>query len=203
MSTPHEQGAPKLRPPGAGIPRWQAVLARRVLLPLYIARHPWDAVPELLRAQARELATEFERELAAGGVERLRRRVLIPPTPGLEDDSRYWSLVMIPDHLRRVNARLIEVVRSLAAGAALPEGPTAIADFKPNPGAGPEVVAEYLTVTDELARTIAGAPASARASRGTVAHPWFGELVVRQWVPFGAMHQGIHRRQWGLIRARL
>ncbi len=195
--------APKLRPPGAGIPRWQAVLARRVLLPIYVARHPWDTVPELLRTQARDLATEFERELKAGGAERVQRRVLIPAMPGLEDDSRYWSLAMIPDHLRRVNARLVEVVRSLANDRPLPDGPNAIAEFKPDPGAGPGAIAPYLEATEELARAIAQAPAGARASTGTVPHPWFGPLVLRQWVPFGAMHQGIHRRQWDQIRARL
>ncbi len=193
---------PTLKPPGAGIPRIQVVVAKNILLPLFMVRNPWDSVPGALRLDADRFIAEFDRERSVAE-ERVTRRVLIPPTAGLEDDSRYWSLAMTLDHLRRVNARMIEVVDSLVSGSPLPEGPNEIVDFKPDPKVGADVAARYRATTTELAARIERAPKSARAAKGTVHHPWFGPLTVRQWVPFTAMHQRIHATQWRRIRARL
>lgn len=197
MNTP-----PKLKPPGAGIPRIQVFVAKNILVPLFMRRNPWDSVPATLTSGADRLFAEFEEERRREE-ERVTRRVLIPPTAGLEDDSRYWSLAMVLDHLRRVNARMIEVIDSLIAATPLPEGPSAIVDFKPNAAAGAEIASAYRSTTAELAAMIESAPASARSAAGTVPHPWFGPLTVRQWVPFTAMHERIHATQWKRIRARL
>lgn len=193
---------PTLAHPGAGIPREQIFVAKNILLPLYRLTHPWKSIPALLRTQCEHLLTDFAIEHRTSP-ERITRRVLIPPTPGLEDNSRDYSLAMVLDHLRRVNARMIEIVASLASSRPLPEGPNQIADFKPDPGVTAAIAEPYRAVTQTLATTIANLPASARRATGTVPHPWFGPLTLATWVPFVAMHQGIHIRQFTRIRNRL
>lgn len=191
-----------LAPPGAGIAREQILVAKHILLPLYRLTHPWNSIPALLRAQCDQLLSDFTAELRTDP-ERTTRRVLIPPTPGLEDNSRDYSLAMVLDHLRRINTRMIEVVTSLASSQPLPQGPDRIADFKPDPGVTAAVAEPYRAVTHALADFIAALPTAARRATGTVPHPWFGPLTLAQWVPFIAMHQGIHIRQWKRICARL
>jgi hypothetical protein len=190
---------PRLKPPGAGIPAYQRVVAKTILIPLYLRRHPWDSIPPLLERQTDAFARDFERERARGGDARLTKRVLIKPAPGLEDDSRYWSLAMVIDHLRRVNARMIEVITALTTASPLPDGPTLIPDFKPDPASASGVLAPYRETTARLARLIAATPPEARNAPGTAPHPWFGPLTVRTWAPFCAMHQGIHATQWERI----
>jgi hypothetical protein len=193
---------PTLAPPGAGIPREQIFVAKNILLPLYRLTHPWNSIPALLRTQCEQLLTDFAVEHLASP-ERAVRRVLIPPTPGLEDNSRDYSLAMVLDHLRRVNVRMIEVVTSLASSQPLPEGPSQIADFKPDPAITAAIAEPYRAVTHSLADTIAALPTTARRARGAVPHPWFGPLTLAQWPQFIAMHQAIHIRQFARIRARL
>jgi len=194
---------PKLKPPGAGIPAYQRLVARTILIPLFLRRHPWDSIPGMLERDAEAFARDLSREREKGGEARLTERVLIKPTPGLEDDSRYWSLAMVIDHLRRVNARMIEVVTSLTTNTPLPEGPTVIADFKPDPASNSRALEPYRNVTAQLAGVIEKTPPEARRATGTVPHPWFGPLTVRTWAPFGAMHQRIHGKQWERIIAGL
>lgn len=201
MPTP-PANSPTLAPPGAGIAREQIFVAKHILLPLYRLTHPWNSIPALLRTQCDQLLTDLATEERTSP-ERTTRRVLIPPTPGLEDNSRFYSLAMVLDHLRRVNMRMIEVVTALASSQPLSDGPNQIADFKPDPGVTAAIAEPYRAVTQSLATTIAHLPSSARRASGSIPHPWFGPLTLAQWVPFIAMHQGIHIRQFARIRARL
>lgn len=190
---------PKLKAPGAGIPGYQRFVAKTILIPLFLRNHPWDSIPGMLERDAEMFAGDFERERAKGGEARLTQRVLIKPTPGLEDDSRFYSLGMVIDHLRRVNARMIEVVTALTTDTPLADGPNRIEEFKPDPVSGSRALAPYRETTSRLARLIAETPVEARSNAGTVPHPWFGPLTVRTWGPFSAMHQQIHAKQWRRI----
>ena len=85
-----ESAPPRLAPPGAGVPVWQRLCGKHVLLPLWRRRHGWDAVPAALEEQGRRLI-----DRAAGiNAARLARRVLVPRQIGLEDSSRWYSWAM-------------------------------------------------------------------------------------------------------------
>jgi hypothetical protein len=89
---------PQLAAPGAGLPKSERVVANFMIR--------WKA-DHTTREQA---AACFAAERAAilsllqGHDEvALSQPVLIKRLPGLEDSSRYWSLLMVVDHLRIVN----------------------------------------------------------------------------------------------------
>ncbi|MDX2114276.1 MAG: DinB family protein [Planctomycetota bacterium] len=189
---------PALRPPGSGISWIERLVARRVMLPMSMRRVPWRRTGAAVREGARAFSSLCER---AGG-ERLTRRVLIPPTKGLEDDSRFWSLAMVADHLRRVDVRVLEAVGALAAGLPVPTGPSAIVDFKPDPASGPEQIRQYLAQLERLEAFFARTQEPG-TKKGTFPHPWFGPLNARQWAAFLPIHQSLHLTQARRIVDRL
>jgi len=191
-----------LAPPGAGLPRPQLLLAKHLLRPLYARAHPIPSIPPLLKQQCDFFCNDFA-ALAHSNSSQLTQRVLIPPTLGLEDHSRDYSLAMVLHHLLLVNARLIEIFTSLSSSTPLPQGPSTITDFKPDPDITPDVAPQYHHATQQLADTISAIPRASLSSRATIPHPWFGPLTLRQWIPFSALHQSVHTRQWRRIRARL
>jgi DinB superfamily len=122
----------------------------------------------------------------------LEKRVLIARPPGLEDSSRYWSVLMTLDHLRIVNLALVRIISSLAAGK-VPEGRASTADVKPDPDVTAAVVREYDNSCDAVSEALA-------ATRGlkTLAcftHPWFGPLDLSAWHALAGTHLAIHRVQ--------
>lgn len=142
------------------------------------------------------------RGIAAGcSPAQLTARTLIPPTRGLEDDSRFWSLCMIPDHLRRVNSRVVECLHALAQDRPIPDGPNAIVDFKPDPAADASAFDAFEDQLRDTADFFAANPSP--APRGTFPHPWFGPLTSRQWAAFLPIHQSLHLEQARRIAERL
>lgn len=188
---------PPLRPPGSGIPWIERFVARRILLPLGTRRVPFSATPAAMAAQARTL-----RSIASAfSPAQLTTRILIPPTRGLEDDSRFWSLCMVPDHLRRVNTRVVECLYALAQDRPIPDGPNAIVDFKPDPAADPSAFDAYERQHRDATAFFAAHPSP--APRGSFPHPWFGPLTSRQWAAFLPIHQSLHLEQARRIAQRL
>src|SRR5687768_11192069 len=109
MTTTASPDAPRLEPPGAGLPGIELLIAKAI----FTVRR-WTGTPAAFTAQ-------FEREqraiagLYAGRDEaRLARQVLIPRLPGLEDSSRFWSVYMTLEHLRIVNEAITQVIGALA-----------------------------------------------------------------------------------------
>ncbi len=193
---------PSLAPPGAGLPLPKLLLAKHLLRPLYARAHPIPSIPSLLKQQCDFFCNDFA-ALAQSNPTQLTQRVLIPPTLGLEDNSRFYSLAMVLHHLLLVNTRLIEIFTALSTSTPLPQGPSTITDFKPDPNITPDVAPQYHDTTHQLADTISAIPRAALSSRATIPHPWFGPLTLPQWIPFSALHQQVHTRQWRRIRARL
>lgn len=192
----------RLAPPGSGIPLYQRLAAKFVVVPLWRARLPWEGVAPRMRAQADELDA-IAAEARRRGPGATRTRVLIPPTRGLEDDSRYWSLAMVADHLARVNRAAAGVIAALTGPGEAPRPPeTRIVDYKPDPASDDAAFAAVRASIDAVARALAeGEPR--RGSRATHAHPWFGPLDVRTWAVFPAMHQALHLAQARRIASRL
>jgi len=187
MSPSNPPTAPRLEPPGAGVP--------------VIERLVGGLVVSLRRrfGSAASIAARFEAERRAISLlcqgqddEALGDRVLIPRLRGLEDSSRYWSVWMTLDHLRIVNEAITGAVRELMAGG-VPPGVASTAAVKPREGVGAEVAVAYESSCAGLVSLFMGG----RSLRTTCryAHPWFGPLDGSGWCVLSAMHMGIHRRQ--------
>lgn len=186
---------PTLAPPGAGIPAIERIVGRAI-----VAIRRWGGSRERFSA-------EFARERASieglySPLNNLTRgvRVLIPRLRGLEDSSRYWSVLMTLDHLRIVNTQIAGVIMSLVEGV-VPPGKASTAAVKPDPDVGPGVIETYEASCDQFLDLIASCTNLDSPVR--YAHPWFGPLNAAGWHAMAAMHMGIHRAQINSILKQL
>ncbi|NJM36594.1 MAG: DinB family protein [Akkermansiaceae bacterium] len=130
----------------------------------------------------------------------LSQPVLIKRLPGLEDSSRYWSLLMVADHLRIVNRDITEVIVSLCAGQR-PAREASIAGVKPSPLATQAVIGEFEQGCRDFASTVAALPDLKTDLK--FAHPWFGPMDAATWHFMVGFHMQLHHKQMKLILAGL
>lgn len=132
------------------------------------------------------------------------QQLLIPRVIGIEDSSRYWSVIMTLEHLCMTNRDMLTAIKALTENI-VPRGEIDIALYKPSTDGGIEVLDEYRELSDEYFQTI-DRLISSRGNLRTNAryrHPWFGTLNAHQWHCLAAVHQRIHRRQAQKIIAML
>lgn len=182
-----QTGSPKLAAPGAGLPAYELAIARALF-----AFRAWTNDRRSTDAWFMK-----ERALVAGLVRlcppgRLGERVLIPRPRGLEDSSRYWSVLMTLDHLRIVNLACASIIRELSEGR-VPAGKASTADVKPTPDVTEAVIAAYEASSNEVLAAVASAKNLDAPAR--FPHPWFGPMSARRWHLLAAVHLGLHRRQ--------
>lgn len=193
------QSTPRLAPPGAGIPFIERLVGGTIF-----------AIRRRLTTRER-IAADFARQREA--IARMYRahdnatlaaRVLIPRLRGLEDSSRFWSVLMTLDHLRIVNSQITRVIKALTHGRT-PEGRASTAAVKPRPDIGPheapQVAAAYEQSCDQLIALASATPQLKTSLR--FAHPWFGPLDGAGWHAMVATHMGIHRAQIARILEEL
>jgi len=189
---------PDLAAPGAGVPWWQRLGGKYLLLPAYCRRLTWEGVPDLLDSQG----TRLLGQPADLSEEQLTRRVLVPRQIGLEDSSRFYSYGMVLDHLTIIGHRVAGIVVELSRSR-VPPGRVRTADLKPTGEAGyaesaeryRSMLVEFRRATHERSRN--------RNSDARYEHPWFGPLDCYQWLCFAPFHQTIHLKQARRVLERL
>jgi len=186
---------PQLAAPGAGLPKIERFVANLMIR--------WKAA----RTSRVQAADTFEAERGAilrlldgRDASALSQPVLIKRLPGLEDSSRFWSLLMVIDHLRIVNRDIAQVIVSLGSGS-LPEGGASIAAMKPSPQVTPTVIAEFDRGCRDFADTVAAVAELKTALK--YAHPWFGSMDAATWHFMTGFHMQLHHQQMKLILAGL
>jgi len=188
---PNPTSIPRLAPPGAGLPTIERLVAQAMIR--------WKAA----RTSREQAAIAFEAERVA--ILRLldgqdpgaqAQPVLIKRLPGLEDSSRYWSLLMVVDHLRIVNREIAQVVADLGRGHR-PDREASIAAVKPSPQVTHAVVAAF----DHGCRAFAATVASVAELKTPLAfpHPWFGPMDAAAWHVMAGFHMQLHHRQMKCI----
>ncbi|NBV79072.1 MAG: DinB family protein [Verrucomicrobia bacterium] len=182
-----QNASPQLAAPGAGLPGIELPIAR-VLFTLRAWTHGRRRIDALFR-QERALIAELVRACPAG---RLGERVLIPRPRGLEDSSRYWSVLMTLEHLRLVNLACAAIICELSEGR-VPAGKASTADVKPSPDVTEAVISAYEASCDEVLAAVESAKDLDSAAR--FPHPWFGPMSARRWHVLAAVHLGLHRHQ--------
>ncbi len=189
---------PQLDRPGAGVPWWQRLVGKHVLLPRACARLTWSSVPDVMESQARRLLL-----LGEGFDEAARtRRVLISPQLGLEDSSRYYSWAMVLEHLTITGHGIASIVVDLIERRA-PSIVVRTADLKPRgESSSSEAIAAYQAMLAGF-RSRTQVEEARRTSPLRHEHPWFGSLDAYQWLCFAPFHQTIHIRQARAIVRKL
>lgn len=120
------------------------------------------------------------------------QQVLVPRYPGMEDSSRNWSLLMVLDHLCRVDREILRTIDVLRDGI-VPRGEIDIADYKPDPDVDARIIDEFLVLVNEYETRVTQLMPLKTQAR--FPHPWFGLLDAHGWHCLAAVHHRIHRRQ--------
>ena len=80
-----------MAPPGAGLPRFQVVLLRHLLFPVYCRRTSWNRSAAIFHAEGQKVLA-LAQSLPPNA---FQKRVRIRPLWGIEDSSRDWSAEMV------------------------------------------------------------------------------------------------------------
>jgi uncharacterized damage-inducible protein DinB len=186
---------PKLAPPGAGLPLPELLIGR-----MLFGLRRWTGNRESFDERFKQERTTIRTLLKNVDDASLAQRVLIRRPPGLEDSSRYWSVLMTLDHLRIVHEAFVGIFTALGNGK-VPEGKASTAAVKPDPEVTAAVVMEYEASCDALLAAVTALPNLKTSVR--FAHPWFGPLDAYGWHALAGGHMGIHRVQIERILAGL
>ena len=126
--------------------------------------------------------------------------VLIKRPPGLEDSSRYWSVLMVLDHLRIMNSQVSGVISLLVKGK-VPAKVASTAAVKPDRNVDVAVMAAFEKGCHTFEQTVADLPNL--TTKETFRHPWFGPMNAAEWHFMAGFHMALHRKQIELILAGL
>jgi hypothetical protein len=133
--------------------------------------------------------------------EQLFERVLVPRLFGLEDNSRYYSVAMVIEHLLIVGKALQVRIPILSQGRKL-EGHVKIEDVKPYTEIDAHIISEFQTFLSSYRKKLEANLGDIHIDN-TSEHPWFGAFNPKQWSILGMVHQIVHRRQIEAIIKKL
>ena len=185
---------PQLAAPGAGLP-WPERLIANFMVKRGIRRTSREETSELLTSE-RQLILDRVTPLSTGTAS---RRVLIKRLRGLEDSSRFWSVLMTLDHLRIVNTGIADAITLLGQGK-VPPREASTANVKPVADVGYSVIEEFSRSCDAIEQASQSLPNLRTPTR--YAHPWFGPLDAGGWYFMSAFHLRLHRKQIEAILGR-
>jgi hypothetical protein len=185
--------APKLQPPGAGLPLIPRLYVRWFGRRMLRRKSTWDSAPISIEATAARMygvASTLSDEV-------LTKPVLVPPMRGLEDSSRYWSPAMVLQHLVITGEIFTSVILKLTRGEPI-ESRGGTAAVKPSQEANREDVERFRAMhTDVGTRIVAGVGPDRTGAMSR--HPWFGLLTASDWYAVFAEHLLIHEKQLAKI----
>jgi hypothetical protein len=189
---------PELQKPGAGLPFFEWLVSKYWIVNRLPYKISWDETQAFFERESQKSIEIFE----SIPLVLREKRILIDRIPGIEDSSRYWSSVMVLEHLVIVGSLMSEGMVLLSRGIA-PESSVGIADVKPLGGTSSEQVLALfkdflVTTSHRMAAEIQN-----RESKIKLAHPWFGPMDIHQWHWLMAAHHRIHRKQLEAIRDNL
>lgn len=185
----------QLAPAGAGLPKIERFVATHMIRRKSARTTREQAASRFAAQRAAMMSLVQGRDEAT-----LSQAVLIKRLPGLEDSSRYWSLLMVMDHLRIVNRDVAEVIVTLGAGRQ-PDREASIAAVKPSPAVTTAVIAEFDRGCEEFQAAVVAVP-DLNTTR-TFPHPWFGPMAASGWHFMAGFHMQLHQKQMKRILASL
>ncbi len=192
---------PNLQPPGAGIPAIERIVGGTMLrLSIRRTARQRQAGRDRIRAELQTLGNQIIAAAHSIPNERLAQRILISRLRGLEDSSRFWSVLMTLDHMRIVNERITQTLTDLAANTPSPHI-VGTADVKPSASPDRSAIHDFSLSLDQLIQHADNIPSLETTAR--YPHPWFGPLNALGWFVMSAMHLRIHLQQIHKIADRI
>lgn len=174
---------------GEGLPSFRVFLAKHMFFPLLNAFFSWNQAWDIFDKEGKlmiKLVSTLDNQ-------QLFKRVLVPQLFGLEDNSRYYSVAMVLEHLLIVGSALEVRISLLSRGKKLHKD-VKIEDVKPYKEIDEDIVKKYevflSTYRERLEKNVDNIHID-----NVSKHPWFGDFNPKQWSVLGAMHQFVHRRQ--------
>ncbi len=181
--------AVQLDQPGAGLPVYETLFLRYISFPRYVRTMTWHSAVELFHEEGKKINSL----VSPLNNEQLLFPVLIERLRGMEDSSRHWSPVMVMEHLIMTGKDFKDAIIHLNEGK-VPERNVNIANYKPSPEIGREVIGRFKGFQEEFI-TIMSDERYHRSSDMKFRHPWLGPLNSFQWLCLAAGHQYLHRTQ--------
>jgi len=174
---------------GGGLSSGRAFFLRHVGFPFLNSIVSWERALDIFEKEG-EKVLSFARSMEK---DTLFERVLVPKLFGLEDNSRYYSVAMVLEHLLVVGNALQNRIPMLSQGKSVDQE-IKIEDYKPYMEIDESIIEQYESFLHgfrkELEENIDNIYLENRHE-----HPWFGELKAKDWSVMGAIHQVVHRRQ--------
>lgn len=177
----------ELDAPGAGLPGFETFYLN-VFLKIASAIRSDASITANFQASSQKILQIVD----GNDVGLLSQEILIPRIQGIEDSSRHWSVLMVIEHLAKVNREIMDTIRSLRSGN-VPFDEARIADYKPDRDTDLGAVDRFRDVNQRY-WSFATSHQPLR-SQLTSKHPWFGHLDGHSWHCLAAEHQKIHLRQ--------
>lgn len=192
---------PVLEPPGAGISFPAQLYLRYYVKPFVASKTPWqvskrriDRIHQLIFEEVQGLS-----ELELG------QRILVPRLRGLEDSSRYWSILMTMEHVMIVGRKIYMTVPMLMRSHR-PEEKADTAKVKPAGNDEKEILFQDFQrfMSKEFHDLNQQIPQEGISDSSLkYEHPWFGLMTARQWYWLLHVHANIHLQQIREIKKRL
>jgi len=177
----------KLAKAGAGLPDFERLFIKRVLVPTVRILFTWNIALFMLK---REVAI-VEKLIKNINPEDLEKQIIINRTFAIEDDSRRFSINMVLEHLVIAGGLVKETIVSLSNEEILADN-IKIEDVKPFAN-DEKALDNFLAFYKSYAQMIENLPK--KQSIATRKHPWFVRFNNFDWSVFMYMHTFIHRRQ--------
>ena len=174
---------------GGGLSSGRAFFLRYLGFPLLNSIISWERALDIFENEGEKvlsLARPMEKD-------KLFERVLVPKLFGLEDNSRYYSVAMVIEHLIIVGTALKKRIPVLSQGKNL-DKEIKIEDYKPYMEIDDTVINQYEIFLHSFRKEVEENVDNIYLENRHE-HPWFGELKAKDWSVMGAIHQVVHRRQ--------
>ena len=185
---------PKLKPAGTGLPLFERLVASYLFLPVKARQTTWEQSNRVFTHETAKIL-RLTRSLS---IEQMQTPILIPKIVGIEDNSRFWSPVMVMEHLMIVAPAMADAIVRLSCGES-PEVKVDISAYKParsfSNSADLESVRSAFESLMEHVHNRVTREVRDRQSHARLHHPWFGPLTARHWNWLLGSHQWVHRKQ--------
>ncbi len=172
---------------GAGLPSFERLFIKHMLIPLSRVFFGWNNSLKLLKKEVK-LISDLIKEIPE---EKLQKRVEINRVFGIEEHSKDYSINMALEHLTIVTGAMMFVIDTLSKEQAI-DKEIKIEDVKPSLNTNDENEKFFLTMNKYFS-FIENHPKN--ISKTTKAHPWFVEFNNKDWATFTFIHTFVHRRQ--------
>jgi hypothetical protein len=177
----------KLKPAGYGLPNFERLFIKNILVPSVRLLFTWDIATFMLKREIsiiKKLVQSVDKKLCT-------KKIVIDRVFAIEDDSRQYSINLTLEHLQIAGYAVLNIIDILSKEIAIEKDIT-IQMVKPKDNKENQLN-DFLEFYDKYFDFIS--KLDKKQSKAKLRHPWFVEFNNYDWSVFMYMHTFIHRRQ--------